>query len=166
MPTLFTTLLLSAGEAIGGLIAFLIIGFIYFLPTYIGRNKRNAAAIFWLNLLTGWTGLGWIVVFIWALTQDPVTVVVQPPAKQSVAPAPLTTQQIVGPAKQYQSQSTSHSQLEAAPQAVPHPMTSTEPAPFVSSTTLTGELERLFSLKEKGALTEEEYMVHKAKLLA
>ena len=31
---------------------------------------------------------------------------------------------------------------------------------------LTDELERLFSLKEKGALTEEEYMVRKAKLLA
>lgn len=30
----------------------------------------------------------------------------------------------------------------------------------------TDELERLFTLKEKGALTEEEYMVRKAKLLA
>ncbi|WP_223847425.1 NINE protein [Hymenobacter montanus] len=35
-----------------------------------------------------------------------------------------------------------------------------------ASLNLTDELERLFNLKEKGALTEEEYLVRKAKLLA
>jgi len=35
-----------------------------------------------------------------------------------------------------------------------------------SAGTLTDELERLFALKEKGALTEEEYIVRKAKILA
>lgn len=34
------------------------------------------------------------------------------------------------------------------------------------TSSLTDDLERLFQLKEKGALTEEEYLVRKAKLLA
>ena len=43
---------------------------LYFLASIIARQKRNAAAIFWLNLLTGWTFLGWVGAFIWALTND------------------------------------------------------------------------------------------------
>jgi TM2 domain-containing membrane protein YozV len=42
-------------------------------------------------------------------------------------------------------------------------------APLVAKSTassLTDDLERLFQLKEKGALTEEEYLVRKAKMLA
>jgi TM2 domain-containing membrane protein YozV len=35
-----------------------------------------------------------------------------------------------------------------------------------TASSLTDDLERLFQLKEKGALTEEEYLVRKAKLLA
>lgn len=43
---------------------------LYFLPSIIGRDKRNFAAIFILNLLLGWTVIGWIVALIWALTVD------------------------------------------------------------------------------------------------
>jgi hypothetical protein len=42
----------------------------YFLPTVIGRNKRNGAGIFVCNLLFGWTLLGWGVAMIWAVTAD------------------------------------------------------------------------------------------------
>lgn len=45
-------------------------GVIYFLPAYLGRNKRNAWAIFALNLLLGWTFLGWVAALVWALTKD------------------------------------------------------------------------------------------------
>ena len=36
---------------------------IYFLPTLVAVNvkRKNSAAIFALNLLLGWTGLGWVV---------------------------------------------------------------------------------------------------------
>lgn len=51
---------------------------LYFLPSIIGRNKRNFAAIFVLNLLLGWTLVGWIVALIWALTVD-----APPPAAQA-----------------------------------------------------------------------------------
>lgn len=45
--------------------------FIYCIPavTAYSRKHRNSLAILWLNILTGWTGLGWLVAFIWALTK-------------------------------------------------------------------------------------------------
>jgi hypothetical protein len=59
--------------------------FIYFLPTYFGRNKRNAGAIFALNLLLGWTLIGWVVALVWAVSHDaPTAIVVSQPA--SVVP--------------------------------------------------------------------------------
>jgi hypothetical protein len=49
---------------------------IYFIPTMIalGRGKQNAGAIFALNLLLGWTFIGWVASFVWSLTNDPVPV--------------------------------------------------------------------------------------------
>ena len=48
----------------------------YFLPTIIAilRKKRNAGAVAVLNLLLGWTVIGWIVALVWALTADSPTV--------------------------------------------------------------------------------------------
>jgi hypothetical protein len=43
---------------------------LYFLPTIIGWHKRNAGAIFVLNLLLGWTLVGWIIALVWALTAE------------------------------------------------------------------------------------------------
>ncbi len=47
-------------------LAFLI--FLYFLPAIIGRDKRDAAGIFLLNLFLGWTVIGWVIALIWACT--------------------------------------------------------------------------------------------------
>jgi hypothetical protein len=40
----------------------------YFLPTFISlaRGHRNTVAIFLLNLIFGWTIVGWIVAVLWA----------------------------------------------------------------------------------------------------
>lgn len=45
---------------------------IYFLPTIVAVNKSklNTGAIFILNLLLGWTFLGWVVALVWAMTKD------------------------------------------------------------------------------------------------
>ena len=42
----------------------------YFLPWTVAalRGKSNAWAIFWLNLLLGWTVLGWIAALVLACT--------------------------------------------------------------------------------------------------
>ena len=43
---------------------------VYLVPSFIAISKRNAAAIFALNLLLGWTLLGWVVALVWA-RKDP-----------------------------------------------------------------------------------------------
>ena len=42
----------------------------YFIPAVVAarRHHHNAGAIFVLNLLFGWTVLGWVAAFIWACT--------------------------------------------------------------------------------------------------
>ena len=49
------------------------IGFaMYFLPSIIAliRSKRDITAILLLNLLLGWSVIGWIVALIWAVKTD------------------------------------------------------------------------------------------------
>ena len=46
---------------------------LYFLPSIIGRDKRDATGIFLLNLLLGWTGIGWIIALIWAVSAAPAS---------------------------------------------------------------------------------------------
>ncbi|HXW17160.1 MAG TPA: superinfection immunity protein [Candidatus Acidoferrales bacterium] len=56
-------------------------GLLYFLPSIIGHNKRNAAGIFLLNFFLGWTFVGWIMALIWACTADvriPIVAVATP----------------------------------------------------------------------------------------
>jgi len=45
---------------------------LYFLPTIIAmaRSKRDAMAIFLLNLFLGWSVIGWIVALVWAAKND------------------------------------------------------------------------------------------------
>ena len=47
---------------------------LYFLPSVIAaiRQKRNAFAIFMLNLLLGWSFVGWVVALVWSLSAEPV----------------------------------------------------------------------------------------------
>jgi hypothetical protein len=44
---------------------------LYFLPSIVGHNKQNAAGIFVLNLLLGWTLIGWVAAMVWACSSDP-----------------------------------------------------------------------------------------------
>ena len=58
-----------------GIFFFPIFGFgflFYFLPSIIAaaRSKRDLASIFVLNLLLGWTAIGWVIAMIWALKVD------------------------------------------------------------------------------------------------
>jgi hypothetical protein len=50
----------------------LVIAMFYFMPaiTAITNGKRNASAIFALNLLLGWTLIGWVLALVWSLTKD------------------------------------------------------------------------------------------------
>jgi hypothetical protein len=60
---------------------------IYFLPWIVAlsRNAPRTAAIFVLNLLLGWTLVGWVIALVWAFAEMPravpqsITVNTQPP---------------------------------------------------------------------------------------
>ncbi len=78
-------------EMFGGMLLIIVVcvlGFaFYFLPSFIGWKKRSSGAIIALNLLLGWTFVGWGVALIWSLTADqPAVVVVQSPTQQQLPP--------------------------------------------------------------------------------
>ena len=54
------------------LILFLLALVFYFLPTVIATSNKhkNAAAIFVVNLLLGWSLIGWVVALAWAVKKD------------------------------------------------------------------------------------------------
>jgi uncharacterized membrane protein len=43
---------------------------VYLLPSLAGRRRRKAGAIAWLNVLLGWTVIGWVVALLWAMKAD------------------------------------------------------------------------------------------------
>jgi hypothetical protein len=55
-----------------GIILFILTLALYFLPTIVAvaRKKRNALAIFLLNLFLGITFIGWVVALVWSVTRD------------------------------------------------------------------------------------------------
>lgn len=55
------------------LIVFSVIGLLaYFIPSLVAKGRNRASAIFVLNLLLGWTLLGWVGALIWAMCEKPV----------------------------------------------------------------------------------------------
>ena len=53
-----------------GLVFLLMLFCLYFVPSFMGMQKRNATAIFVLNLFLGWTLIGWVIAMVWACTVD------------------------------------------------------------------------------------------------
>ena len=54
-----------------GVVVFLLLLSLYFLPTIIAllRRHRNALAIFLLNFFLGWSFIGWVVALVWSATR-------------------------------------------------------------------------------------------------
>ena len=52
-----------------GFIFIIIVGCIYFIPAIVANQyeHRDTQAIFFTNLLLGWTFLGWAIALIWAM---------------------------------------------------------------------------------------------------
>jgi hypothetical protein len=59
-------------SSIIGIILFILSLALYFLPTIVAvvRKKRNALAIFMLNLFLGIPFIGWVVALVWSVTKD------------------------------------------------------------------------------------------------
>ena len=55
-----------------GVIGMILIFGLYFLPAlnaYLGKKKKSDAILV-LNLLLGWTILGWVIALIWSVADD------------------------------------------------------------------------------------------------
>lgn len=55
------------------LMSLAVAGPIYFLPTFVatGIRHHNRIGVFFLNLLLGWTVIGWLAALVWALSKPP-----------------------------------------------------------------------------------------------
>ena len=61
---------------------------VYFLPSWIGTKKRNSTSIFLLNLLLGWSVVGWVVALVWATTKEESPIAPPPLAPDAPTVAP------------------------------------------------------------------------------
>ena len=65
---------ISLGIALGLIGVFVIscLIFFYFLPSYIAfvRHHKHFKSILLIDILTGWTFLGWAAALVWAFTDD------------------------------------------------------------------------------------------------
>lgn len=71
-------------DAAGSGVTLFVVALLYFVPAVIARKKHNASAVFVVNLFFGWTGIGWIIALVMAVSNPPPVVV------QQVAPSTLT----------------------------------------------------------------------------
>jgi len=71
-------------QALLGAILLVALGTLYFWPAIVARKKRNLWAIFVLNLLLGWTLVGWVIALVWACMVE------TPAPKPSQADPPTT----------------------------------------------------------------------------
>jgi hypothetical protein len=54
----------NGGELLAAVLMFAVL--LYFLPTVLAGGRRHLAGVALLNLVLGWTLLGWLVAFAWA----------------------------------------------------------------------------------------------------
>lgn len=59
---------MDSGSAWAGFVLLVAGFFIYFLPTFVASSRKHAnfTSIFLVNLLLGWTFLGWVAALVWA----------------------------------------------------------------------------------------------------
>jgi hypothetical protein len=77
-------------DRLAGLVMFVVIGLlgivIYFAPTIVAKGKPHVTGVFLVNLLFGWTVIGWVAAFIWAFTGAPPSEFVCPKCRAGVDP--------------------------------------------------------------------------------
>lgn len=112
----------------------------YFLPTIIAfsKGRKNKTAIFILNLLLGWTLLGWIACLVWACISDqqPQNIYITNTSSSENLPKKESEKEMI--------QSTTTSKYD-------HRLES---------------LQKLKELLDSGVLSEEEFLSEKAKILS
>ena len=61
--------------SMGGVTLFFLLVIFYFLPSVISgtRNTQHGFAIVLINLLLGWTMIGWVAALLWAIMGAPTS---------------------------------------------------------------------------------------------
>lgn len=87
MTLLITAIPNLGGFVAGGIVMWIVLLAMYFTPTIIAvlRKHRQTGPIAAVNILLGWTVIGWIGAFIWSLMSPPAPAVII----QQAAPAPV-----------------------------------------------------------------------------
>lgn len=69
----------DAGATIQAILLMAVLALGYFVPTVIAASRKhhNLGAIIAVNVLLGWTFIGWVVALVWSLTEAHPTVTVQ-----------------------------------------------------------------------------------------
>ena len=80
--------MLSAFVALGTLAGIAFSFALLFLPTLVAKSRRhpNLFPIFLVNLLFGWTFLGWLIALVWAYTRPAAPVFSMPVYPRIIAP--------------------------------------------------------------------------------
>jgi uncharacterized membrane protein YhaH (DUF805 family) len=83
----------NGDSAAGGVVLLIIVALAlaaYFFPSIVAaaRKHRNTTAIFFLNLLLGWSVIGWVGALVWALTNPYSATLMVTPTSQQPQPAP------------------------------------------------------------------------------
>lgn len=71
---------------LGAIVIFFVLAALYFLPSINARSRKhpNLGSIFLLNLLLGWTLIGWVVAIVWSASAiSPVEPIRVKPAETS-----------------------------------------------------------------------------------
>ncbi len=63
----------ETATGVAGIVLLCLVLAAYLLPSIVASRRRhpNSTAIFALNVLLGWTALGWIIALVWSLTAVP-----------------------------------------------------------------------------------------------
>ena len=77
------------------IVLILILG-LYFVPTFVAgsRTHPNTNAIMALNILLGWTLLGWVAALVWSITNSGPALAIAnavPASPEATAAAPMKT---------------------------------------------------------------------------
>ena len=56
-------------DPLAAILIVIVLVLVYFLPSIVAysRAHRNKVAILFLNLLAGWTFIGWVAAFVWSV---------------------------------------------------------------------------------------------------
>lgn len=125
-------------------------GFIYFIPAFLAKDKKNARGIIVLNVFLGWTLIGWVAALVWAVSDEKAESI-----SKHLNIDKFEKESLLKPMVDKGEMS-----IEEYDKIINKP----EPSPESASNRF-DQLKKLKELLDGNAITQAVYGIHKAKLL-